>query len=190
MIGLLLLVSDCPLALVLSFLSLARARQPDYFTCRATITFFKHDWEKGGASWYMACPTAGCNKKVTESNGSWQCEKCNQSYATASARYILSLMVCDHSGSTWLTAFNEAAQALLGGVTADQMNQLKNENNKAAADDIFKAANFREYLFKIRAKAEPGQDGEQRVRAHIIAATPVNPITESQYIFDELAKYD
>jgi hypothetical protein len=43
---------------------------------------------------------------------------------------------------------------------------------------------------QIRCKAEPSQDNEQRVRAHILSATPVNYITESKYLFDEIAKYD
>ena len=202
--------------------------QPDFFTVRATITFFKHDWEKGSLPWYMACPTVGCNKKVTEDSGSWHCEKCSRSYPNASPRYILSLMVCDPTGSTWLTAFNDAAQALLGGTTAEQLNQLIQQDQKdqgqspstslaythclprslvcarfsfdlslvsapcvlCSASAYFKQNNFREYLFKIRAKAETGNDQEVRVRSHILSATPINPIAECNYLFNEIAKYD
>jgi len=35
-----------------------------------------------------------------------------------------------------------------------------------------------------------GQDQEQRVRAHIITATPINYITESKFLLDEIARYD
>jgi len=165
--------------------------KPDFFTCRATITFFKHDWEKGSPPWYMACPSQGCNKKVTqEGDGSWRCDKCNRTYPDASARYILSLMVCDATGSTWLTAFNEAAQFMLDNTPADAINQYVQQGAKTQAEEIFKSANFREYLFKIRCKAEQTNDMEQRVRAHILTATPVNYVSESQYLLDEIAKYD
>lgn len=53
-----------------------------------------------------------------------------------------------------------------------------------------KEHNFREYMFKIRAKAEAGQDMEQRVRSHIISATPVNYVAEAQFLFNEIAKYE
>lgn len=212
------------LTLFVSSLLFVLVLQPDFFTVRATITFFKHDWEKGSLPWYMACPTVGCNKKVTEDSGSWHCEKCSRSYPNASPRYILSLMVCDPTGSTWLTAFNDAAQALLGGTTAEQLNTLIQQDQKdqgqpatlahahsarsslvldshhlslaacvfslCAASAYFKANNFREYLFKIRAKAETGNDQEVRVRSHILSATPINPIAECNYLFGEIAKYD
>jgi hypothetical protein len=37
--------------------------KPDFFVSRATVTLFKHDWEKG-KPWYNACPGPNCNKKV------------------------------------------------------------------------------------------------------------------------------
>ena len=45
-------------------------------------------------------------------------------------------------------------------------------------------------MFKIRAKAEMGTDNESRVRAHIISATQINYVNESQYLLQEIAKYD
>lgn len=42
-----------------------------FFETRGTIVLIKHE----GNLWYNACPT--CNKKVTEENGQWKCEKCN-----------------------------------------------------------------------------------------------------------------
>jgi len=59
-----------------------------------------------------------------------------------------------------------------------------------SASARFKENNFKEYLFKIRAKAEMGNDQEQRVRAHVLSATPVNYVQESNYLLNEIAKYD
>jgi len=164
--------------------------KPDFFLVRATITFFKHDWEKGSLPWYNACPGPNCNKKVVEENGAWHCDKCNRNYPNCSPRYILSLMVCDPTGSTWLTAFDDAAKGLLGGTSAGEMADLVNQQLKEQASLKFKEHNFAEYLFKIRAKAEIGQDQEQRVRAHIITASRVNYAQEAAYLFDEIAKYE
>lgn len=35
-----------------------------------------------------------------------------------------------------------------------------------------------------------GNDQEQRVRAHVLSATPVNYVQESNYLLNEIAKYD
>ena len=38
---------------------------------------------------YPACPSEGCNKKVTEiGSGSWRCEKCDKSYPAPLYRYV------------------------------------------------------------------------------------------------------
>lgn len=50
--------------------------KPDYFSSRATITFIKADNLS-----YPACPADKCNKKmVVEGDGTWRCEKCEQTY--------------------------------------------------------------------------------------------------------------
>ncbi len=123
--------------------NLGMKEKPDFFVTRATITFFKHDWEKGALPWYNACPSAGCNKKVVEENGAWHCDKCNRNYPEASQRYILSLMVCDPTGSTWLTAFDDAAKALLGNTSAKDMADLVRSDMKEQASSKFKEHNFK-----------------------------------------------
>lgn len=40
-------------------------------------------------------------------------------------RYVMSLSVSDHTGSTWLSCFNDEGLKLLNGITADQMNVLR-----------------------------------------------------------------
>jgi replication factor A1 len=46
---------------------------PDYFNCKATIVYIKHDNIS-----YPACLSEGCNKKVLcMDDDSWRCEKCS-----------------------------------------------------------------------------------------------------------------
>lgn len=61
---------------------------------------------------------------------------------------------------------------------------------RSSASAYFKASNFKEYVFKVRAKAEMGNDQEQRVRAHILSATPVNYLQECNSLLAEIARYD
>jgi len=162
--------------------------KPDYFAVKATITFYRHDFEK--PPWYMACPDEKCNKKVTqnEQDGSWYCEKCSKAHPEAKPRYILSLLCCDSTGSQWLTAFNESAESLLG-MTAPEVNDLKDAGNEVAFNRVFQDANFSTYIFKIRAKADMNQD-EQKVRCHVLSANKINFKTESLALLDQIAAYN
>jgi len=161
--------------------------KPDYFAVKGTITFFRHDFDK--PPWYMACPDDKCNKKVTqnEQDGTWYCEKCSKAYPDAKPRYILSLLCCDSTGSHWLTAFNESAEALLG-VSAVEVNELKASGNESGFNRIFSEANFATCVFKVRAKADTMQD-EQKVRCHVLNATPMNFKQESIALLDQIAAY-
>eukprot|EP00808_Paulinella_micropora_P019634 g74900.t1 len=160
-----------------------------YFLCRATVTFFRHDVSK--PPWYNACPSKdGCNKKVLpdETNTQWNCEKCNKTYDHCIPRYILSMLVCDQSGSSWLTAFNDQAEMMLG-KSAREMDDFVKAGAEPAFEAVFKEANFKTYLFKIRSKLETNQD-QQQVKSHIMSATPVDFRKESEYLLSEIAKYD
>ncbi len=166
--------------------------QPDWLTVRAVVTFFKTgSGEKDSPPWYLACPGENCSKKVTaDGPEAYRCDRCNRLYPTYECRYILSLMISDSSTSVWTTAFNDTAGTLLNGTTARTLQDFKDQGNTHAYNSVFKTNTFKQYVFKIRAKAEMGQDQEQRVRANIASVTPVNFVSESKTLFDEIAKYN
>lgn len=158
---------------------------PDYFVTRATVTFIKHDNEK--PPWYKACPSDSCNKMVKEDSEGWRCEKCNKSVASYTPRYIMSLLVCDATGSQWLNAFNEVAEVLLG-KTAAEMEQIKKAGDEAGFEAVFQEGNFKTYNFKCKAKAETMQD-QTRVRVNVMNAYSINWVTESRGLLAEIAKF-
>lgn len=90
----------------------------DELTLKACIKYIKKD----NTPYYTACPT--CNKKVTEAMSGWVCEKCNMSIAEPNYRYVMACEVMDHTGSTWISMFDEAAAAALG-VSAKELSQYK-----------------------------------------------------------------
>jgi replication factor A1 len=166
--------------------NLGHREKGDYFTVRGTITFFQHDPEK--PPWYNACPSERCNKKVTldDVSGQWRCEKCDANYPNCDPRYILRFLACDATGSEWLTAFNESAQLLIGR-KASEMNDIK-DADRAAFEAQFQQANFRQYVFKVRAKAESVQDSVQ-VKCHVLQADPINFRKEAQFLLSEINSY-
>lgn len=98
---------------------LGRSDKPDYFSVKATITFFRDK-----SLWYEACPGQDCNKKVTQDGPNWRCEKCARSYNHCEYRYIMSMSVADSSGSVWLQCFNDVAEQIFG-KKAEELHQMQ-----------------------------------------------------------------
>lgn len=163
---------------------LGSGEKPDYFSVLANITYIKSE----STISYTACPEEGCNKKVTaHSSGPnmWYCEKCQKVFDRCEHRYILSLQIGDQTGQTWVNAFNETAEQLLG-KSAEEMYYLKS-SDEALFQQVFKEAMFKHYVFRIRAKQENYQ-GEQKLRCNILAALPVNAEEESRQLIEKLDK--
>lgn len=60
--------------------------------------------------------------------------------------------VADHSGSQWMTCFQETASEVLG-VDSQQLGSMR-DTDEAAYDDVFQKANFKDFVFKVRAKMD------------------------------------
>jgi replication factor A1 len=61
--------------------------------------------------------------------------------------------VSDHTGQTWLSAFNETAGPILGGIDANQLIKMKDDDS-VAYNKVFEESNYKTYVFKVRAKME------------------------------------
>jgi replication factor A1 len=115
---------------------LGMSDKPDFFSTRATIMHIKTD-----NLVYPACPQ--CNKKMTESNDVWRCEKCDRTYEKPEYRsvrlawflgysdakgfiyrYIISMAVGDHTGQMWLSGFNDVGNTLFG-MTGNELRNIQ-----------------------------------------------------------------
>jgi hypothetical protein len=77
-----------------------------------------------GTLWYLSCPE--CRKKVAEEVKS-QCPHCQKFYENGKYRYLLSMELADGTGSVWVTAYDETAETILGGRTADELHTFDPE---------------------------------------------------------------
>jgi replication factor A1 len=130
--------------------------QPAYLSLKASVVYVKNTTVA-----YPACSTPGCNKKVIEENpGSWWCEKCQTSFPEPQYRYVLSVNVADHTGTLWLSCFDEAGQMIVG-MSANEAMKIKEadeENNNANFMNIMQDATCKTFNFRVRAKMEIYQD--------------------------------
>jgi len=163
--------------------NLGMSETVDYFATKATIIFLKQDNFS-----YPACASPDCNKKVLqEDSGQWRCERCDKTFPKPEYRYIMSLNVSDHTGQIWLSCFDDVGRLMMG-MSADQLTELK-ENDDKAAGDVFQEANCQTYIFKCRAKMDNFQD-QQRVRYQVSGATPLNYVAESKKLADIIKLYN
>uniref|UniRef100_A0A8C4IFN1 Replication protein A subunit n=1 Tax=Dicentrarchus labrax TaxID=13489 RepID=A0A8C4IFN1_DICLA len=127
---------------------MGHGEKAEYFTCLATVVYFRKD-----NCLYQACPSADCNKKVTDQqNGLYRCEKCNREFPNFKYRLILNANLADFGDNQWVTCFQETAEVLLGH-SAETLGQLR-DTDEAAFDEVFQKANFTTHIFKNRAKLE------------------------------------
>ncbi|CAH0477765.1 unnamed protein product [Peronospora belbahrii] len=158
-------------------------QKPDYITVKGTVNFIKHDT----GIYYQACPK--CQKKVVADVAqNYTCEKCQTSYSTCENRYILSVMMLDHTASTWTTCFNDQGKVVMNGRTADEIGELR-DTNLALFESTFKEALFKQYVCRLRVKAENVQE-ELRVKAGVVSIEPVNFVQESKDLLQAIAQYN
>lgn len=166
---------------------LGTSDKPDWITVSATLTFIKVE-----NFCYTACPLKTgdrqCNKKVTNNgDGKWRCDKCDQTIDECDYRYILQLQIQDHSGLTWVTAFQEAGMEIMG-VTAKELYFKKyEEQDDDGFADIMRAVLFSRYIFKLKVKEETFSD-EQRVKSTVVKVEKVNYSSETRYLLDLVNK--
>ncbi|CAO1612768.1 unnamed protein product [Parajaminaea phylloscopi] len=154
--------------------------KPDYFNLRATVIYIKQE-----NLYYPACPSQGCNKKVTmEDTNSWRCEKCDATYPAPEYRYIVAANVADHTDSLWLSGFNDVGEQLIG-MSATELEKVKEDSGDSAYAALLHRATNKAFMFNIRAKQDTFND-VSRVRYVITQMTPVNWSAAANELADEI----
>lgn len=166
---------------------LGTSEKPDWITVGASISFMKVD-----NFCYTACPIMigdrQCNKKVTNNgDGKWRCDRCDQAVDECDYRYILQFQIQDHTGLTWVTAFQESGQEIMG-VSAKDLYFLKYEEQEDEQfAEITRKVLFHKYTFKLKVKEETFSD-EQRVKSTVVKAEKANFSSECKLLLELMAK--
>ncbi|CAI9779877.1 unnamed protein product [Fraxinus pennsylvanica] len=108
-----------------------------------------------------------CNKKVKSGNSRWLCDRCYQEFEECSYRYLLQVQIQDHTGLTWVTAFQESEEEILG-CSAKELYLIKYE--------------------ELKIKEEIYGD-EQRVKMTVVKADKANYSVESRLMLDLIPKF-
>jgi replication factor A1 len=182
-------------AIKLEHLGMGGTDKADWISFKGTITFLKKD--KEGGAWYTACARSEepCKNrfKVTQTtDGNWFCDKCQGTFPNCVRRFIFSGTVADDTSTTWVSFFNEQAETLLGGVTADQVYKESFDAEAGGSQDkydsYFARANHTEWIFKCRVKQEMVGE-ENRVKTTVHSMHPINYAKESRDLLAAISKF-
>ncbi|XP_027082062.2 replication protein A 70 kDa DNA-binding subunit A-like [Coffea arabica] len=166
---------------------LGTSEKPDWITVCATLSFIKLD-----NFCYTACPNRigdrQCNKKVTNNgDGRWKCDRCDQTFDECDYRYILQLQIQDHTGLTWVTAFQESGEEIIGESAKNLYYMKYEEQDDDRFNEIMRSIVFKKYIFKLKVKEETFSD-EQRVKSTVVRAERINFESETRYVLDLVDK--
>jgi len=169
--------------------------QPVYVLIRAYVVSATPNPETGVV--YPACPRlmdgqpAGgrtCMKKLKQADGggSWYCERHALSVESPDWRYMLTLRIADHSGTSInVSGFGEIGERLFG-LDGTALHGVFS-NNYQEYERLFKEVPWSVHNFKIKAVEDNYQD-EKRVKFSIQSVSAVNYADESRKMLESLAR--
>lgn len=153
----------------------------DYFNFRATIMFIKSETIS-----YPACPTDRCNKKLLrDGDDEWRCEKCDKLFPAPDHRYLIQMTVQDHTGTLWLSGFNEVGLVILP-MSANELVEIK-ERDEAEYQKVVTDATARTYTMVCRAKEETYND-VSRTKYSVLRVDPVDWVAAGLQLAQTLLK--
>lgn len=154
--------------------------EPEFFVSKIHIISIPADRDP----YYPACTQEGCQKKVTlETDNTWRCEKCQISIPSPNYRYVMSLVVTDHTDTLWASAFEEVGRQILG-MTANELH----EKRETISPNYLPNFDHGRFYAKFKSKAET-YNGVTRVKHQIFNLTPVNIDDEFAKLQKDIAAY-
>lgn len=150
-----------------------------------TVTFLSHDRQP----FYMSCPVevpddrAGegkmraCNRKVElNGSGSGWCCSADHCCTEPKPRWILNFSIADHSGSQFVSVFDEMGAKVLSCEAAEaaRLWEMKEADSGAAFqfEQLFKRAQYKRWRMRLRSKKEVWND-EERVKVEALECDAV-----------------
>ncbi|KAH8739752.1 Rf-A (OB fold protein) [Cryptosporidium ryanae] len=106
---------------------------------------------------YSSDRTVTNNASNPSMGPNYHCPNCQQSIENPIKKYILSCDIVDSTGTLRAVAFAEHGEAIMGGLSVERLESLK-ENSDKNTEDVFSDRIFSEWVFKLNGKKELYQD--------------------------------
>lgn len=159
---------------------LSESDPPKFGTLRCVLANIVEDQPM-----YYTANTA-TNKKVTEQGGKYV-EADGTVADEMKRRYIMNAQVTDFTGRQYINVFNAEAEAMLGSMTADQMDELKQTNPDAFARQL-KASCWTEWVVEVIGKNRE-YEGKTRMRFNTRRARALDWVADSRGLLAAIAQH-
>jgi replication factor A1 len=97
------------------------------------------------------------------------------------------MLISDHTGSSWVTAFNETAEKIVG-LNANDVHNMKQNEQHQDVDNIFINATFNRFTFGLTAEAQNYQDS-LKVRVTTQWCNPIDYVAHSKDLLTKIEAY-
>ena len=108
-------------------------------------------------TFYLACPTDSCKKKVMEESTGWRCENCNRTYSDCVPTYMLSAKIADVSDNFFVNFYRHEGESLMG-MPANKLKDLKDQGDIQVINEAYADRVYRQFGFLIKYRVRPGMD--------------------------------
>lgn len=99
----------------------------------------------------------------------------------------MAVKVSDSTGETWLSAFNDEAEKIIG-CTADDLNDLKSEEGEVNEFQTkLKEATWSSHLFRISVSQQE-YNSEKRQRITVRGVSPIDFAAETRLLLQDISK--
>uniref|UniRef100_A0A6G1SHJ3 Replication protein A subunit n=1 Tax=Aceria tosichella TaxID=561515 RepID=A0A6G1SHJ3_9ACAR len=134
---------------------------------------------------YKCCQNEGCGKKLVDTQrGDMECQKCGQTFSRAKYRYKTDVKIEDQSSSSWVTLWDDKAEAMFGMKPEELERHMKMEN-KEIYEKLVTKPNFKPFVFVLRSKIET-YNNEERVKHTVVSLNPMDPVAQTRQIISEI----
>ena len=133
---------------------------------------------------YESCPK--CKKKVIAGMHGMHCEKCQEDVESV-WRYIMQVQLADHTGTHWVSLFDDEAKQLME-KSASELMELKQGDLDRYRDEIKKPV-FGRYNVILRSKMETHQD-ETRLKTTCLKIEKIDHVEESRQLIHAIGLYN
>ncbi|CAI2343742.1 unnamed protein product [Caenorhabditis sp. 36 PRJEB53466] len=138
----------------------------DFVTVKAMCTRINP-----GTALYKGCASDGCQKKVSENDGEYRCEKCNKSLSDFKWLYMMQLELSDETSQMYVTAFGETAAKIVG-MAPSAAGKLKDDFPEEY-NAVFERIQFVPKMWRLRCKMETYNE-EVRQKMTVYGVEEVN----------------
>lgn len=157
--------------------------EDEYFWTTAYVTMIKY---QDCRYYYTACANKeDCLKGVEQKSDGYYCKSCNKLSKDFVPRYLLSIVIADHTSTLWLRCFGQDGETLIG-KPCSEVAKLDTEDTQEEFAQTFKQAYYNN--FHVRVKCSPPYRDSTYIQYSVAKLVPINIMKDARRMIKQLSQ--